>query len=449
MGLHKIKSFSIYRLFGTHDVHIPFENDIKILIGENGLGKTQVLNLLYYTLTKDFIRLSDFNFDKLVLNFSNGKHIILTKDSINELIKKTYKNPIIKDLVREIGVTKFDYLRRQFAQNERLFRNDERLFQSKILRRYSSGMLQRAFEEISLEQEKSEKESSIKKWQESIENGLKNLDILYFPTFRRVEEDFHNIYISYDDKHIQLEDDLIQFGMQDVKKKFNQIENKIETLLKEGLSNFLKDVLKIVINNNANIDESIFDRINQEDLDIIFARAKNLDKEIKDAILESVNQRKFNSPFAGLILQKLVELYENQKELDNSVIVFRNICNKYLINKEVFYDESQIKIYIKSTITGDEIELSKLSSGEKQIISIFTKIYFAEKEQRFVILFDEPELSLSIIWQKQLLPDIVNSKKCDFLLAVTHSPFIFDNELDKYAVGLNEYFSPSPINQFL
>lgn len=43
------------------------------------------------------------------------------------------------------------------------------------------------------------------------------------------------------------------------------------------------------------------------------------------------------------------------------------------------------------------------------------------------------------MWQKQLLPDIINSKKCDFLLAVTHSPFIFDNELDKYAVGLNEY----------
>jgi len=45
-------------------------------------------------------------------------------------------------------------------------------------------------------------------------------------------------------------------------------------------------------------------------------------------------------------------------------------------------------------------------------------------------------------WQKQLLPDIINSKKCDFLLAVTHSPFIFDNELDMYAVGLNEYIKP-------
>jgi hypothetical protein len=41
------------------------------------------------------------------------------------------------------------------------------------------------------------------------------------------------------------------------------------------------------------------------------------------------------------------------------------------------------------------------------------------------------------------LPDIVKSGKCHFLLAVTHSPFIFENELEKYAIGLNVYFKPS------
>ena len=57
----------------------------------------------------------------------------------------------------------------------------------------------------------------------------------------------------------------------------------------------------------------------------------------------------------------------------------------------------------------------------------------------FIVLFDEPELSLSIFWQKLLLPDIVASQKCKFLLSVTHSPFIFENELSKYAIGLSQY----------
>ena len=29
--------------------------------------------------------------------------------------------------------------------------------------------------------------------------------------------------------------------------------------------------------------------------------------------------------------------------------------------------------------------------------------------------------------------------KCKFLLAVTHSPFVFDNNLDKYAVSMEHY----------
>jgi len=60
-----------------------------------------------------------------------------------------------------------------------------------------------------------------------------------------------------------------------------------------------------------------------------------------------------------------------------------------------------------------------------------------ESSEEFILLFDEPELSLSIEWQKLLLPDILKSGKCRLLLAVTHSPFIFDNELDLNANDLD------------
>ena len=142
-------------------------------------------------------------------------------------------------------------------------------------------------------------------------------------------------------------------------------------------------------------------------------------------------------------------MHEKQKERENDVKKFRDVCNKYLVNKKVVYDESAIKIYIKSDRNTFPIALNKLSSGEKQIVSMFSKIYLSENHRHFIVLLDEPELSLSMIWQKQLLPDIIDSKKCDFLLAVTHSPFIFDNELDEFAIGLKEYFKPSMQEQFL
>jgi predicted ATPase len=152
-----------------------------------------------------------------------------------------------------------------------------------------------------------------------------------------------------------------------------------------------------------------------------------------------VADKKQTNPSLMYFLKKLLEIYDTQKTLDNSVKQFRDVCNKYLVGKQIFYDESAIKIFVKSDITDAAIELKYLSSGEKQIISMFAKIYLAEEGQRFIVLFDEPELSLSMPWQKQLLPDMINSTKCDFLLAVTHSPFIFDNELDCYAIGLSEY----------
>lgn len=39
------------------------------------------------------------------------------------------------------------------------------------------------------------------------------------------------------------------------------------------------------------------------------------------------------------------------------------------------------------------------------------------------------------------LPDVVNSGKCSTLIAVTHSPFIFDNEFDDLAKDMGNCLS--------
>jgi predicted ATP-dependent endonuclease of OLD family len=67
MNTSNIKSFAVYGFWGTDDVYIPFNENIKILVGENGIGKTQILNLFYYTLTRNFFKLGEFKFDRLVL----------------------------------------------------------------------------------------------------------------------------------------------------------------------------------------------------------------------------------------------------------------------------------------------------------------------------------------------------------------------------------------------
>ena len=62
-------------------------------------------------------------------------------------------------------------------------------------------------------------------------------------------------------------------------------------------------------------------------------------------------------------------------------------------------------------------------------------------DERTLVLIDEPELSLSVPWQRRFLRDIRNGDFCAGLIAVTHSPFIYDNELREYAHSLGEFMA--------
>lgn len=128
-----------------------------------------------------------------------------------------------------------------------------------------------------------------------------------------------------------------------------------------------------------------------------------------------------------------LEMVRDKKKIEE----FRRVCNSYLVSTELVL-KNNTKLIIENKSNRDVVKSYQLSTGEKQILFIFSKILLNNFDDLY-ILFDEPELSLSIKWQKRLLVDIVNSKKCKFLLAVTHSPFTFKNDLDKYAIGMNMY----------
>ena len=158
----------------------------------------------------------------------------------------------------------------------------------------------------------------------------------------------------------------------------------------------------------------------------------------RSVVIQFIESGKTSNRGLLYFINKLIELYNKQESLDTSIKKFVSVCNGYLNGKEYVYDERQVTLKIKRINRDEEVLLNQLSSGEKQIVSLFSKIYLV-KESNYIVLFDEPELSLSLFWQQRLLPDIVNSGKCKFLVAVTHSPFIYDNELSSYAVGLSDY----------
>lgn len=156
------------------------------------------------------------------------------------------------------------------------------------------------------------------------------------------------------------------------------------------------------------------------------------------------------SEYENIIAHYFIQLINFQHELlkkEVDIVNFCKICNNYLVDKEIIYDSKNFKIQIiykdndlNYIYNNDNttIKLQNLSSGEKQIVSIFSHILLSEMGS-FFLLIDEPELSLSVEWQKEFLLDIYNTKSCHGIFAVTHSPFICDNKLMSFARGINNF----------
>ena len=68
-----IQSFKITKLWGYRDINLTFNNDVNILIGPNGSGKTTVLNLLHSILSTDIPKLLDVNFEQAEIKLREFK----------------------------------------------------------------------------------------------------------------------------------------------------------------------------------------------------------------------------------------------------------------------------------------------------------------------------------------------------------------------------------------
>lgn len=74
---------------------------------------------------------------------------------------------------------------------------------------------------------------------------------------------------------------------------------------------------------------------------------------------------------------------------------------------------------------GEEtIHLNQLSSGEKQLLIILLRVFLMD-EQPYILLMDEPEISLHIEWQYRLFEEIQRLNPQCQIITSTHSPSIF------------------------
>lgn len=411
MGLG-IKTFEIKGLFNRFDVKIPLDNDVNIFLGENGLGKTTILNCFYCVLKPDFEKLVNIKFKKIILTFIDSDSLDLSYEDLNCYIEKNNDSNNSFSIIDNF---------QELIQENIKYDNDKKRIEN------------------------------VKKFKETIKKKITD-DILFFPTYRRIEK--HNLITNkikdhryrykYYKYYGEYTDKLIKFGMDDVNFEIKELLEKIKS---KSIGSFRKMTARLITQylDQSNLDElsnSKF-KIDTNKLEIALARiGTEIESNDKEQIKQLVSNGKIyeNNVYLLNLIKNLIDSYNEQKVYDEKIKGFVDVCNKYLRGKQFVYNESTVELDI---ITDDKsiIEMENLSSGEKQIVSTFSKLYI-EKKKDCIVIFDEPELSLSISWQENFLPDVMNSPKCKFILAATHSPFIFSNEFRQLANDMGECVSP-------
>lgn len=443
-----ISSFSIDKLFGYKDVKMVFKNQYLIFVGENGSGKTTILNSLYYVLIRDFQKLIDIPFENIHISFADNK-LSLSKYEIEAYVNRNihYREQGFYKILSEVVTPKNYKSFLQIIQSPNsLDWKAQSLYSILKDKGYNFRIPSSRYIYVNMKRVVDEYVASDVEQRIHVLDTFENVPILYFPTYRRVES---KIVESNDDdmdlisdipefedtKNQQMEKlENLNFGMSDVRDLINNLLHEINIATMKGF----RQVLVELLGEMANPRVSTPRRVENSAIEIVLERLSGQISETdKEAIKKYAQLGKTADTHMNFLINKLIELYESQKELDDAIKNFIQTCNTYLVGKSFIYNESAVDLTIQ-TKQGDIISLEHLSSGEKQVVAMFAKLYLSRVEN-VIILVDEPELSLSIEWQRQLLPHFIESKKCGFLLAVTHSPFIFDNNLESITYGINDF----------
>lgn len=115
---------------------------------------------------------------------------------------------------------------------------------------------------------------------------------------------------------------------------------------------------------------------------------------------------------------------------------FLSIINDAFSDTNKVLDTSKSRLEFKLN-NGKLLNTMNLSSGEKQFLIIMLTVLL-EKEQEYILLMDEPEISMHFGWQRNLLQNIQRLNPNSQIILVTHSPALIMDGWEQLVTNMNE-----------
>lgn len=474
-----VEHFAIEGLFGYRSVSFESKNAATILIARNGSGKTTLIAALDAFLRGQFSRFSGVSFSKITCRLRGyDGDLILTKEEVDNLTDIS-RYPDIATNAKAWDIQPLALLELfETARGQKLSDlYDSPTFQAiNVKVGYDTHVVRGICEKMAISLD--ERNPSAAVLRRNIRDVLGETEIVYLPTYRRIELSipqsdevrYHpasrrkrNILSRLGVSKTGLHTADIQFGLGDISDRLKTLYSEMLAISNSGYGKVSANIINDLISGeykSASSDSAA--RPTQEALEIFFNRIKHAERgygpsHFRNFALSPNLNRIFTgdvpedaAPFLNYFLEQLNSIIQQTRDTEELVEAFINSCNNYLSDwdestdgygatdsfdsKQLTFNRRNFKVRVLSQSTKSEIPLESLSSGEKQMISLFARLYLYPGNK--LLLIDEPELSLSLDWQRKILVDVLSAPSCKQVIAITHSPFVFDNQLESYAGAL-------------
>ena len=438
MSSKQIKSIEVERLFGLYDytLNIPVEakDNVFILYGDNGTGKSTILRLVYHLLSSEVgyahkSYLANVAFKSLTVSFND--------ETIVKVLRQDDNDDLLGDYIL---------------------------------------LLQNAEKQLECEMPS--------EWDEESHRFRINLFSPSNPTNRK---NYHQIlknlnsfsvfYIS-DQRNDELRDNYVDPRLRRSRPLEDPVEKEM-TLLhewiigqaleaskkgEEGTSEIYVKILAKLCDRKNKEEKQLTYEDTQKEMERLLQRAQSYaqigfisETGYSDIVAKLAKVQKKNRQPAADILKPYIEIQKNRIDaLDNlfeTIIFLNKSLNDYLYKKRViysvdkgfkFYQYKEYRFNEQNPLYDekDEIEVKRLSSGERQLLRLFSMVI---RNSNFcpIIIIDEPEISLNIKWQRRLLSTLnffVRDTNAQFVVA-THSFEILSSHL-KNTVKVGDSYIP-------
>ncbi|MDR2424903.1 MAG: AAA family ATPase [Prevotellaceae bacterium] len=432
----KLKSIIIKKLFGLFDYNIDLNNEdrLTILTGPNGYGKTTILNIIYNLFNQRFFFFQELNFELISFDFAEGQRIDITKKVGTPKQEQAIKIVNNQPQVYFKQVSNIEVFLDLFGNNNKIetFTYNFDIENKLVIELGKYIPIHKISPNIVLDN-RTGKQLFLRDFlNENIDYfPLKIINLINRQDAVKISEILSstNVYIIREERL------LIQNRDNNQNISFDRTIEKYAEELKNLISKKQLEAYQIAQKLDSSFPKRLIeckDEIKEDEFNRRFAALNEKQRQLQrfgiatgeqSVTVYNVSAAKVLTVYLDDSEQKL-GVYD---ELLNKIELFVNLLNEEKFDFKSIVINGTQGFYFQLN-NGQRLKLTDLSSGEQQEVVILYELLFKTKPNTLVLI-DEPEISLHVMWQKAFirdLQDIARMKQISLFVA-THSPQIIHN----------------------